>query len=324
MDIRRTTSQAIAAARAGLSVATARRLEGDPRPPSERREPRHWRTREDPLALVWDSFIVPLLQAAPGLRPVTVLHELDRAFPGAYGERIRRTLERRMRDWRAVHGPEREVMFPQTHAPGRLGLSDFTDASDLGVLIAGERLGHRLYHFALAFSGFEHAEVVLGGESFTALATGLQNALASLGGAPVEHRTDSLSAAFRNLAADAAEDLTRRYQALCGHYGMIASRNNRGVAHENGAIESRHAHIKTRRCCCAAAATSSTSTPIGPSSPRWWPPTMPGGGATSSSNARRSGRCHPGAPRTTSRPASWSPPAAASPSAGSSTPCPRG
>src|SRR3712207_2489496 len=77
-----------------------------------------------------------------------------------------------MRDWRAVHGPDREVMFPQTHAPGRLGLSDFTDASDLGVTIAGDRLAHRLYHFALAFSGFEHAEVVLGGESFTALAAG--------------------------------------------------------------------------------------------------------------------------------------------------------
>jgi hypothetical protein len=246
MDIRRTTPQTIAAARAGISVATARRIEREPRPPSGRREPRHWRTREDPLSLVWDSFIVPLLQAAPGLKPVTVLHELERAFPGAYGEQIRRTLERRMRDWRAVHGPEREVMFPQTHVPGRLGLSDFTDASDLGVMIAGERLAHRLYHFALAFSGFEHAEVILGGESFTALAVGLQNALATLGGAPVEHRTDSLSAAFRNLSADAAEDITRRYAALCGHYGMIACRNTRGAAHENGAIESRHAHIKSR------------------------------------------------------------------------------
>ena len=246
MDIRRTTPQAVAAARAGVSVATARRIERDPRPPSERREPRSWRTREDPLALVWDGFILPLLQSAPGLKPVTVLHELDRAFPGAYGERIRRTLERRMRDWRAVNGPEREVMFPQTHAPGRLGLSDFTDASDLGVTIAGAPLAHRLYHFALAFSGFEHAEVVLGGESFTALAAGLQNALATLGGAPIEHRTDSLSAAFRNLAPDAAEDTTRRYAALCGHYGMIASRNNRGEAHENGAIESRHAHVKSR------------------------------------------------------------------------------
>ncbi len=131
MDERRTAPQAVAAARAGISVATARRIERDPRPPSERREPRQWRTREDPLALVWDDFIVPLLQRAPGLKPVTVLHELDRAFPGAYGERIRRTLERRMRDWRAVHGPEREVMFPQTHAPGRLGLSDFTHAGDL-------------------------------------------------------------------------------------------------------------------------------------------------------------------------------------------------
>jgi hypothetical protein len=246
MDERRTAPQTVAAARAGVSVATARRIERDPRPRSERREPRHWRTREDPLALVWEGFIVPLLQRAPGLKPVTVLHELDRAFPGAYGERVRRTLERRMRDWRAVHGPEREVMFPQTHAPGRLGLSDFTDASDLGVTVAGAPLAHRLYHFALAFSGFEHAEVVLGGESFTALAAGLRNALATLGGAPVEHRTDSLSAAFRNLSADAAEDATRRYSALCGHYGMIASRNTRGEAHGNGAIESRHAHVKSR------------------------------------------------------------------------------
>lgn len=164
MAVRRATPQIIAAARAGISVAPARRIERDPRPPSERRQPRPWRTREDPLALVWDDFIVPLLRAAPGLKPITVLHELDRAFPGAYGERVRRTLERRMRDWRAVHGPEREVMFPQTHAPGRLGLSDFTDAGELGVTIAGEALPHRLYHFALAFSGFEHAEVVLGGE----------------------------------------------------------------------------------------------------------------------------------------------------------------
>jgi len=75
---------------------------------------------------------------------------------------------------------------------------------DLGITIAGVVLDHRLYHFALAFSGWEHAEIVLGGESFTALASGLQNALWSLGGAPLEHRTDSLSAAFRNLGRDAA------------------------------------------------------------------------------------------------------------------------
>jgi hypothetical protein len=115
---------------------------------------------------------------------------------------------------------------------------------DLAVAVAGEPLDHRLYHFRLAYSGFEHAHVVLGGESCVALAEGLQNALWALGGAPREHRSDSLSAAFRNLDRDAAEDLTRRYDALCAHYGMEPSRNNPGLVHENGAIESAHGHLK--------------------------------------------------------------------------------
>src|SRR5690606_3654702 len=119
--------------------------------------------------------------------------------------------------WRALAGPEQDVIFRQAHEPGRLGLSDFTVMGDLGVEIAGQPLNHRLYHFRLAFSGFEHAEVVLGGESFVALAEGLQNALWGLGGVPKEHRSDSLSAAFRNLASDAQEDLTRRYSALMRH-----------------------------------------------------------------------------------------------------------
>ena len=86
--------------------------------------------------------------------------------------------------------------------------------------------------------------MVLGGESFTALATGLQAALWSLGGTPDIHRTDSLSAAFRNLGKEAARDRTERTRGLCRHYGMQASRNNRGRAHENGAIESAHGHLK--------------------------------------------------------------------------------
>src|SRR5688572_23453297 len=113
-----------------------------------------------------------------------------------------------------------------------------------GITIAGEPLAHRLYHFRLAFSGFEHAHVVLGGESFVALAEGLQNALWALGGVPKEHRSDSLSAAFRNLNANAQEDLTARYAALMRHYGMAPSRNNAGIAHENGSIESAHGHLK--------------------------------------------------------------------------------
>lgn len=115
-----------------------------------------------------------------------------------------------------------------------------------GVVIDSEPLPHRLYQFVLAYSGWRHVEVVLGGESFEALASGLQNALWHLGGVPQEHRTDSLSAAFRNLTADAAADLTQRYEGLCAHYGMRASRNNLGASHENGAIESRQGTLKKR------------------------------------------------------------------------------
>lgn len=136
-------------------------------------------------------------------------------------------------------------MFPQSHPPGRLGLSDFTDASKLEVRIGGASFPHLLYHFTLAASQWEHVEVVVGGESYVALAECLQNALWALGGVPEIHRTDSLSAAYRNLDADAAEDLTRRYRALCAHYGMTPSRNNRGEAHENGSVEGPHGHLKT-------------------------------------------------------------------------------
>jgi transposase InsO family protein len=242
MKFRRTDPVPLAAAKAGFSTATAYRIEQDPRPPSQKPAPRG-RRRPDPLAAVWESEILPLLQAAPGLRPIALFEEILRRHPDL-GLGIRRTLERRIRSWRALHGPEQEVVFRQVHEPGRLGLSDFTDMGELAVSVAGEALEHRLYHFRLAYSGFEHAHVVLGGESYVALAEGLQNALWALGGAPREHRSDSLSAAFRNLDRDATEDLTRRYDALCAHYGMAPSRNNPGLAHENGAIESAHGHLK--------------------------------------------------------------------------------
>ena len=206
MQFRKTDPAAIAAAKAGFSPATAYRLEKNPRLPSQKKAPRG-RRRPDPLENIWESEVVPMLKAAPSSRPIGVFEELRRRHldmsPG-----LRRTLERRIRAWRAVHGPEQEVIFRQEHPPGRMGLSDFSDMRDLGVSIAREPLDFRLYHFRLPFSGFESAHVVLGGESFVALAEGLQNALWTLGGAPRQHRSDSLSAAFRNLDDDAQEDLT--------------------------------------------------------------------------------------------------------------------
>lgn len=242
MKFRQTHTTAVAAAKASISAATAYRIEKDSRLPSQRKVPRQ-RRRPDPLADIFDAEIVPLLKAAPAIRPVAIFEEMLRRHP-ELGAGIRRTIERRIRSWRAIHGEEQEVIFRQEHEPGRLGLSDFTDMGSAGVSIAGQPLDHRLYHFRLAYSGFEHAHVVLGGESFVALAEGLQNALWSLGGVPREHRSDSLSAAFRNLDRDARADLTRRYEELVAHYGMTATRNNAGVAHENGSIEGSHGHLK--------------------------------------------------------------------------------
>lgn len=194
---------------------------------------------------MWESELLPLLAHSPHLNAVTLLEELERRHPDAFGPNLLRTLQRRLRHWRAVHGSERALYFAQEHPPGRQGLSDFTVADNLGIIIGGQAFPHRLYQFALAQSGWRHVTVIDGGESFVALSTGLKGALWRLGGVPEEHRTDSLSAAFKNLAESAREDFTQRYAALCDHYGMRASRCNPGESHENGSIESRHGSLKT-------------------------------------------------------------------------------
>ncbi len=242
MKSRLTEKKPAAAAQAAISLKSAYRIENDPRLPSQKAAPRS-RRRPDPLAAIFDTEVVPMLEAAPGLRPIAIFEEMRRRH-SELPNHVRRTMERRIRQWRAMKGEERDVIFRQVQEPGRMGLSDFTEMSDLKVRVGGIELDHRLYHFRLACSGFEHAHVILGGESYVALAEGLQNALWALGGAPREHRSDSLSAAFRNLDREAREDLTRRYDALCRHYCMEPTRNNRGVAHENGAIESSHGHLK--------------------------------------------------------------------------------
>jgi len=241
-DLRAKHTQEAAAAKTGISVSSAHRIERVEELPSQRGV-RAWRTRADPLGLVWDSEVVPLLERAPGLMAVTVLEELQRRDPGRYGESVLRTLQRRIRQWRAEHGADQEIYFAQEHPPGRLGLSDFTVANELGVFIGGQAFDHRLYQFTFAHSGWRHAQVVLGGESFQALTAGLQGALWMAGGVPEEHRTDSLSAAFNNLAEK--EELTRRYEELCEHYGLRPSRNNLGQSHENGSIESRQGSLKS-------------------------------------------------------------------------------
>jgi hypothetical protein len=133
--------QEVAAAKVGISVASARRIEGARALPSQR-PPRSWRTRSDPFEEVWEAELVPLLEAQPRLTAMTLLEEVQRRYPGQYEDNLLRTLQRRVRAWCARFGADREVYFAQMHPPGRLGLSDFTHAAVLQVTIAGALLVH--------------------------------------------------------------------------------------------------------------------------------------------------------------------------------------
>ena len=236
-------TQVVAAAKAGFSERTARRLDGNPVLPGQRAGSRRKRTRADPFAGVWAEEIVPLLRAVPHLRGTTVLETLQRRHPGRFADGVLRSLQRRIAHWRATEGPDRELIFRQEHPPGEQALSDFTDASSLAVTIDGAPFPHLLYHFWLAFSGWQSVKAIQGGESFTALTEGLQEALWQLGAVPLTHRTDRLSAAYRNLHNE--DDAAAGYRAFCDHYGLQPTRNNPGVSHENGSVEAAHGHLKT-------------------------------------------------------------------------------
>lgn len=235
-------TQVKAAAKAGFSERTARRIDSDEHQSSHK--PRQYRTRKDPFDGLFEEFLVPLLKENPALQPITLLDVLEEKAPGKFDLSYLRTLQRRVKSWRAKCGPEQEVIFLQRHSPGAMGISDYTWVNKLNITIAGNVFNHKLYHYRLVFSGWTYVQVIFGGESFESLSSGLQNAFWRSGGVPDTHRTDSLSAAFKNHSEETL--LTERYAKLCKHYGVTATRNNKGIAHENGAIESAHGHLKKK------------------------------------------------------------------------------
>jgi Mu transposase-like protein len=229
-----------AAMRANMDRKSARKYRNLGQLPAEARKPRTWRTRPDPLADVWPA-VAEQLQQEPRLQAKTLWQWVQQTQPGQCPESARRTLERRVRQWKAQHGPAKEVFFTQVHAPGRLAASDFTSMNDLQVTIAGEPLPHLLYHFVLTHSNWEHVTLCFS-ESFTSLSAGLQNALWVLGGVPQRHRTDRMTLAVHHDGQP--EQFTANYRALLAHYGLAAEATNPASGHENGDVESSHRHFK--------------------------------------------------------------------------------
>ncbi len=230
-----------AAMKVGMDAKTARKYRKTDRLPSEARGPRPWRTREDPFQDVWRE-LEEYLRLNPGLQAKTLFADLQRRFPGRFPAGQLRTLQRKIKAWRATEGPPKEVFFEQVHTPGQLCASDFTHMTDLAVTIAGAPFDHLIYHFVLTYSNWETGTVCFS-ESFESLCQGLQNALWELGGVPQVHRTDRLTAAVNNLGD--RELFRRRYHALMAHYGLMAQAINVRQAHENGDVEQSHHRFKT-------------------------------------------------------------------------------
>ena len=236
------TAKELAALKAGMDPKTARKYRRLGRLPSEvKRMDRNWRTRSDPFAEVWPQ-IQELLQRNPGLEAKTLFADLQRRFPGRFADGQLRTLQRHCRQWRSLEGSAKEVFFAQIHYPARLGASDFTHCTELGVTINGLPFDHMIYHFVLTYSNWETGTICFS-ESLESLSEGLQNALWQLGGVPQFHRTDRLTAAIQP-GVEGPKAFKQRYQALLPHYGLQGQAIQAGQGHENGDAEQSHHQFK--------------------------------------------------------------------------------
>ena len=249
---RKGVSQKVAAARAGMSERTARKYEQAGKLPSQLKRPHEWQTRSNPFEQDW-PWVVEQLERDPALQSTTLFALLCERHPDRYRPTQDRTLRRHIARWRALHGPEKEIIFEQVHTPGERAQSNFTHMEDLGVTIAGEPFAHMVYHFVLTYSNVETASICFS-ETFEALAEGIEKALWQIGGVPQQHRTDHLSAAVRQLRQPEREEWTVRYQALMAHYGMQPTWNNVTIAHEMEMSSNPITASKrplTRHCGCA-------------------------------------------------------------------------
>lgn len=229
-----------AASKSGMDEKTARKYLRSGKLPSQSKIPHTWKTRKDPFADVWED-VRELLRTTPGLEVKTIFEDLQRTHEGDFADGQLRTLQRKVKRWRALEGPGQETFFPQIHEPGELGEMDFTRMNELNVTMGGLRFDHMIFHFVLTYSNWDTGTICFS-ESFESLSLELQNALWELGGVPRKIRTDQLSAAVHQECRE--EEFTPRYRALLRHYGAKGAKIRAHEAHENGDVEQRHNRFK--------------------------------------------------------------------------------
>ncbi len=204
------------------------------------KEWKYRQTHKDVFAGVLPE-IEGMLTINSGLQAQTLMQWLIDQYPEQFNWSHRRTLERRISKWRALKGPDQEVMFPQEHIPGKQSQSDWTHCTELGVMVDGQPFAHMLFHFMLPYSRWETA-YISHSESFDSLTMGYMKSAAELGAVAEEHRTDNLTAAVVNHGN--SHVFNERWAAFLGHYDVEPSKNNAGVSHENGSVEKSHDLLK--------------------------------------------------------------------------------
>lgn len=233
----------LAALRTGMDRKTARKYLAAERLPTEMKPERTWRTREDPFERDWDE-VEALVREAPGLQAKTIFEHLQELHPGRYQDGQLRTLQRRLKQWRAASGPERVIFFPQLHRPGEAMQTDFTSARSLRVSIEGVPYDHLLCHSVLPYSDWESA-TACSSESMPALKRGVQTALFRLGRVPRHHQTDhSTAATHRELGSSRRRSFNEEYLAFCTHFGMGPRTTAVGQKEQNGDVEASNGAFK--------------------------------------------------------------------------------
>jgi len=240
-----------AAMKADMDRKTARKYVEAGTLPSQMKKERDWCTRADPFEDVWPK-LEEQLRDVPELEAKTLFEQLQSEHPNRFDDGQLRTLQRKIRRWRAEHGPEKEVVLAQRHRPGEAAQSDFTDATELGVIVAGELLSHMLYVLVLPFSNWQWATVCFS-ESMASLRHGLQRSLFQLGRVPMYHQTDNSTAATHNIPPAQKETVQGRkrpfnedYLALMRHYGMTPRTTAVGAKQQNGDVEASNGSVKRR------------------------------------------------------------------------------
>jgi len=242
-EMRKHGRKGVAAVRSGMHRNTARRYLETGKLASELKSPRTWRTREDPLAEDWPA-VEERLAAAPELEAKALFEDLLRRRPERYREGQLRTFQRRVKQWRAEHGPPKEIFLPQRHRPGEAMQTDFTSGKVLRVRIGGELFDHLLCHSVLPYSNWQSV-VVCASESLLALRCGVQEAAFRLGRVPQWHQTDNSTAATHELATG-KRGFNGEYLELMEHLGMKPRTIGIGASHQNGDVEALNGALKRR------------------------------------------------------------------------------